>query len=209
MKRHFLTGLILLLPFAISALLVIWLIDLLTDPFLDATKKMFSHFVHEDHPSAIEIFLGRLFVLIFLFFFTAGLGFLGRKYLFSKLFKNLQTLFLKMPIIRVVYKLCHDIAEATFTPDTKLFKETVLVPFPYKDSFAIGLVTGKIPPSLQKEFGGEVEAAVFVPTSPHPISGFLLLTPHKLTKPIDLSTEDAFKYIISCGTVPDTTKPNP
>jgi uncharacterized membrane protein len=206
MKRHFLTGLILLLPFAISAFILLWMIDFLTDPFLEVTKGTLTHLTHQQEPPAYVVFLGRLFVLVFLFFFTVTLGFLGRKYIFSRLLKHLQKLFLKVPVIRVIYRLCHDIAEATFTQDTKLFKQTVLIPFPHKDSLAIGLVTGEIPSSIQNGTG--VEVAVFVPTAPHPISGFVLLTPRNLIKPIDLSTEEAFKYIISCGTVPEEQHTN-
>lgn len=207
MKRHFLTGLILLLPFTISVLILLWMINFLTDPFLDVTKGTLTHLNHRQEPAAYVIFLGRLFVLVFLFFFTAGLGFLARKYIFSSLFKHLQKLFLKVPVIRVIYRICHDIAAATFTQDTKLFKQTVLIPFPHKDSLAIGLVTGEVPDCIKKDTG--VEIAVFVPTAPHPVSGFVLLSPKNLIKPIDLSTEEAFKYIISCGTVPEDKHTSP
>ena len=182
------------------------MVDFLTDPFLGLAKGTLIHFTHRQEPPPYVIFLGRLFVLVFLFFFTVALGFLARKYVFYRLLTRLQKLFLKVPVIRVIYKLCHAIAETTFTPDSKLFKQTVLIPFPHKDSLAIGLVTGEIPASLKKDT--DIEVAVFVPTAPHPISGFVLLTPKNLIKPIDLSTEEAFKYIISCGTVPENKHPN-
>ncbi len=203
-KRYFLTGLALLLPFAISLLIVIWLVDLLTDPFLHlAQETLFRNhpFFLENHPT-FTLVLSRISVLVFLFFFTLFLGILGEKYIFSKLLAHLQTLFLKVPILRVIYKLCHDITTATLKADSKLFKQTVLIPFPHKDSWAIGLTTSDVPKAF-KEQVPEIEIAVFVPTSPHPMSGFVLLTPQKLIKPIDLSAEDAFKYIISCGTTLD------
>lgn len=211
MKRYFLTGLILLLPFAISLLAFLWLVDILTDPFLEMvqTSLVFKNhelFFHE-HPT-LALFISRSLILIFLFFFILFLGALGRKYVFSKIVDRLESLFLKVPIIRVIYKLCHEVTSATFSSGSKLFKETVLIPFPQQDSLAIGLVTGEIPPALKKE-GVDIEMAVFVPTSPHPMSGFILLTPKKLIKPVDLSTEEAFQYIISCGTMSQTQQKRP
>ena len=210
MKKYFLMGIAFLLPFVITLFILIWVIDFLTNPFLSLTKDLILFFLPmsylflEEH-HFLGIILSRIFILLSLLFFTCFFGFLADKYIFSSCFSYLQKIFLKMPIIRAIYKICKDIASSTVSADAPLFQQTVLIPFPHQDSLALGLVVKEVPPCTQKET--DIEIAVFVPTSPHPISGFLLLTPKKWTKPVDLSTEEVFKYLISCGAnSPEKTK---
>jgi uncharacterized membrane protein len=208
MKRFFLTGLIVLLPFAISIFLFIWILDLLTDPFLALARGILLYLTENDplilerHPH-IAMALSRLLIISFLIGLTFCLGFLTRKYTFSYFFNKIQKIFLRIPFLRVVYKVSHDLAKVTFATDSSLFKETVLLPFPHKDALALGLITAECPPVLKKYV--DIELSVFVPTAPHPISGFILFTPKKDVFQVELSTEDAFKFIISCG----STNPTP
>jgi uncharacterized membrane protein len=206
MRKYLITGIVILLPITLSLLIFIWLIDLLTEPFI----KIAQHVLLQINPSwdftlanhsLMTTVVSRILVILFLFFVTLSLGFLARKYFFSFLIRLTNKLFLRIPIIKVIYKLTQDMTKAMFNEDQKPFKETAIVPFPSPDSHAIGLVTGH-PPDHFKKGAPEADLVVFVPTSPHPISGFLLLCPKKYVKPLDVSTEDAFKFIISCGVLP-------
>ncbi len=205
MKRYFITGLIFLIPFVITILLLITAVDIITDPF----TSLASHFLGkwtQTHPELTKI-ISRLLVLLFVCLFTLSLGFLAQKYLIANLLHRLQNFLQKIPFVRVIYRFTKDVTKMTLSSEEKLFKQTVLVPFPQTDSLAIGLVSRPPPPCISNAAPSEVEIAVFIPTAPHPISGFLLLTSQKWVKPIDVSTEDAFKYIISCGTVTDFKQP--
>lgn len=212
MKKHFLTGLIILLPIALSILIFIWLVDLLTAPFTSFVENLLLQFedvwnFNLNKHIFITKVLSRVLVVLFLLLVTFILGFLARKYFFSALLRMTNALFLRIPIVKVIYKLLQDMTQAVFSDGEKPFKETAIVSFPHAEAQAIGLVTGT-PPDILRKHAPEVEFTVFVPTSPHPISGFLLLYPKKYAKPIDMSTEDAFKFIISCGVLKTESEKN-
>jgi len=213
MKKYFITGLIILLPFALTLFLVAYIIDIMTGPFVGIVEDLIIAFetkrgVHLTNHDFVVLFFSRLITIAFLIVFIFFLGFCARKFLFNFLLNQANKLFSRIPVIKTVYRLTRDVTNAIFTQKEKTFKQTVLIPFPLKETHAFGLVTGEVPPSIKKILN-EVDLTVFVPTSPHPISGFLLLTPQKLSYPVDVSTEDVFKFLISCGvTEPKSSTPD-
>lgn len=208
MKKNLLSGLILLLPLTITIAVIIFIVDLLTTPFL-GNMESFLHFLASNFSFDIEyhttalVFISRIFILILLFIFVLLLGFLGKRLFFNWLVKTMHAIMLRIPLINSIYKICRDIIEAIFSEKKKIFSRVVTVPFPSSDSKAIGLVTGNAPSEAQhadlSDSPQEILKTVFVATSPHPISGFLLLTEEKYLNSLDLSIEDAFKFLISCG----------
>ena len=206
MKKHLLTGIAILLPMAISLLILTWLIDFLTAPFVSVAKHLLIQFddtlgIRIENHEFVANTLSRILVIVFLFFTTLLLHFLARKYFFSWVLKFFNTIFLRIPLFKGIYRLTQDVAQAVFDQNNKPFKETALLQFPHEGTQVLGFVTGT-PPDLLKKLAPEAELSVFVPTSPHPMSGFLLLCPQKQVKLVDIPVEDAFKFIISCGVVP-------
>ena len=208
MKKNLLSGLALLLPLAVTIFIFIFLVDLLTTPFLEHVKdiiKFFSSsYVDFDTHSTSLILLSRVLILITLFFGLIVLGFLGKRIFFHYIIKTFHRWMLKIPLINKIYKGTRDIILALLSEDKKIFSRVVAVPFPNEHSKAIGLVTGNAPITLDEEKNEKAPPqqtlkSVFVATSPHPLSGFLLLTEEKYLTRIDFSVEDAFKYLISCG----------
>ena len=100
----------------------------------------------------------------------------------------------------------NDITKNALNSDKKnLFKGTAIVPFPDQKTRAMGLISG-LPPaavSKKKEDDGRLQdkelQSVFIPTSPHPISGFLVMYAKEDIQPVDVPTEDLFKFLLSCG----------
>jgi len=136
------------------------------------------------------------------------LGFFGRKFFFKLFLRLMDKLFLRIPIIKTIYHLINEITKSVFSQDKKTFKQTVLLPFPNDNSHAIGFVTGPVPEAFKKA-SPTSDLSVFVPTSPQPISGFLLITPKQFAYPVDVSIEDAFKFLLSCGVMhPGETPPS-
>lgn len=196
------TGLVILLPFTLSLLIFIWLIEILTAPFMPIAKALllYTGFLH-DKTALSTIFLSRILVILFLLTATFLVGFLARRLIIAYLISLSNRLFLRIPGFRTIYCFCQNITKAAFNTSAPPFKSSVLISFPHKDSLALGLVTGSIPEALKKHIG-ELEIAVFVPTAPHPISGFILMTSKKCVCPVDMTTEEVFKFIISCGIIP-------
>jgi uncharacterized membrane protein len=182
-----------------------WLFNLFTAPVAGLMESLIMTYEKQqglsmEHHTMLVLFLSRLFSLVFLLLFIFLLGFCGQKFLVKIFLKTPETLFSRIPLVRTIFRLSHDITKAVFSDDKKTFKETVLLPFPHNEAFAVGFVTGDTPKIL-REGMPPTDLAVFVPTAPHPMSGFVLLVPKNTVRPVDVSVEDAFKFLISCGVI--------
>lgn len=205
MKKYLFTGFLTFLPLALTTLIVIYLFDVLTAPFVGLFKNMFVNYElrhginPEAHPDFI-LFISRLTVLIVLFVLVFLLGFFGRKFLIHTLLKITNKIFSRIPFVKSIYRISVDVTKAFFSPGKKMFDKTVLIPFPNHQTHAIGFVTGDVPIEMKKVIV-DLELSVFVPTSPHPLSGFMLMTPKKNVIDVDISVQDAFTFLVSCGTI--------
>lgn len=215
MKKNLLSGFILLLPITITLIFIIFLVDLLTTPFLGYTEgvlrffgEMYSFDLSYHH--TLLLVLSRVIILILLFFFVLVLGFLGNRIFFNWIMKLTHATMLKIPLINSIYRVCKDIISAVLSENRKIFNKVVVVPFPCSESRTLGLVTGNAPEEIQEKghqiHPGKQIKTVFVPTSPHPTSGFLLFAEEERLTTLDLSFEDALKYLISCGVFTPASK---
>ncbi len=209
MKKYFLTGLIILLPFLLTVMIILYLFDIFTGPFVGLVEGLIISYEEKrgiilNNRDVFVQLISRITVFIFLLFFIYGLGFFARKYFFNLLLSLTNKLFSKVPLVRSIYRVSRDLTKAVFTQDSKTFKETVVIPFPGHDAHALAFVTGPVPDAIRKVIPN-AELTVFVPTSPHPISGFLLLSPKKLVHQVDVSTEDGFKFLLSAGIMAPST----
>jgi uncharacterized membrane protein len=205
MKKYFFTGFIALLPIALTLIIANWLFNLFTAPLAGLTEAIILSYEKQlglsmEHHDTLVLFLSRVFALILLLVLILLLGFCGQKFLINVFMKIPERLFSHIPLVRTIYRLSNDITKAMFQENKKTFKETVLLPFPHNDALAIGFVTGDTP-EVFKGYKFHTDLAVFVPTAPHPMSGFVLLTPKKIVTHVDVSVEDAFKFLISCGVI--------
>ncbi|MGD0665725.1 MAG: DUF502 domain-containing protein [Rhabdochlamydiaceae bacterium] len=211
MKKSFSTGLIILLPFALSIWVLSYLFDLFTNPLYHLIEKLLI--LYEKNQGMILVqhdtfvsFVSRVAALILTFFFIVVLGYLGRKFFFHSLMKATNKLIFKIPIVGTLYRLTKDITKAMLSSDQKTFKESILIPFPSKETYSVGFVTGDVPQDL-KDIIPSIDVTVFIPTAPHPISGYVLFCDRKSLKSTDVSVEDTFKFLVSCGVLhPPTNK---
>ncbi len=201
MKKTFLAGLAILLPITITIVIVVFIVDLLTAPFAGLVSDFITgHGLTElgARHKYILLFVSRIIVLILLFFLTLFLGFLGRRIFFSWFIKLTDKIFAKIPIIKTIYRISREVSSSVFTEKKKeFFKGTVTVPFPHEKSRAMGLLSGN-PPEEVNQKKQELQS-VFIPTAPHPISGFLVMYHKDEVKKTDIETEDLFKFLLSCG----------
>jgi uncharacterized membrane protein len=203
MKKYFLTGFITLLPLALTCIIVNWLFGLFAAPLAGFTEMILGKTLglSPEHHAALILFLSRLLALILLFVLILVLGFCGNKFLINIFMKIPERLFSHIPLVGTVFRLSKDITKAVFSDNKKTFRETILLPFPHDEALTLGFVTGDTPDSLKSRELPQTDLVVFVPTAPHPMSGYVLLVPKKITRSVDVSVEDAFKFLISCGTL--------
>ncbi len=207
MRKYFLAGLVILLPLALTIIVVLFVFNLLTKPFVDVLHSFFNYYGVLQNgflifsAEQVRQVISQIIIFALLFFFTVFVGMLGRWYLTNSLIKMWDYVFHRIPIIRTVYKTCQEVINTIFATKTKSFKQVVMVPFPDANTYSIGLVTQENIPNLTKK-SYEGLTAVFVPTTPNPTSGFLMMFQEKDLIHLDMTIEEAFKYIISCGVIP-------
>ncbi|MCB1111873.1 MAG: DUF502 domain-containing protein [Chlamydiales bacterium] len=206
MRKYFITGLMILLPLAMTIIIVMFLVNLLTVPFIGIVQSIFNYYDIFTQgflflsAAQVQEYVAKVLILAALFFSTVFIGWITRWYFIHRLLKIWDYLFNKVPFIRSVYKTSQDVINTIFTNDSKSFKQVVLVPFPGSESYSIGLITRESLPGLPKPGDSEL-VAVFVPTTPNPTSGFLIIFEEKEVIYLDMRVEEALKYVISCGVI--------
>lgn len=109
----------------------------------------------------------------------------------------------RIPLVRSIYKSVKQIATTILASDSKSFRKVVLVEYPRKDTWSMGFLTNEHVIIETDKLNGDL-AAVFVPTTPNPTSGYIIMLPKADIIELDITVEDGFKYIISMGViVPD------
>jgi uncharacterized membrane protein len=216
MKKYFVTGLVILLPVALTFAIVAFVFNLLTVPFLGAVKTVFDRYdIFENgflflNSEQMQNLAAQILILISLLSITLILGFIVRWFFFRTTIKCAEYMVRQIPLVSTIYKTSKDIIKTIFTSDNQSFKQVVIVRFPNPHTHAIGLVTRENVPGL-KNTDYEDAVAVFVPTTPNPTSGFLVMYKQKDLIYLDMKVEDALKFVISCGVImpefTSTTKP--
>ncbi len=204
MKRYFITGLVILLPLAVTIAVVVFIIDLLTKPFMGMMTQMLTHFTGPYgaflRSDTVVRYTSQFLILILLFLCTVVLGMITRWFFVHALLKLGDRLLGRIPLVNTVYKTSQEIIRTLFSSTKSSFKQVVMVPFPHKETYMIGLVAGDSPKSCCDQMGEEL-ISVLVPTTPNPTTGFLLMFKRRDLVYVDMKTEDAIKYVVSCGVV--------
>lgn len=206
MKKYFLTGLVILLPIAITIAVVSSIINFFTGPFVKIVSSFLQSINFADHGflflshEQVVLYLSKLLILVCLFFLIIGLGMLTRWYVIRGALNIGDRMLHRIPVVRTVYKTTKEIIKTLFNKDATAFKQVVLVPFPRKDMFALGLISGGAPNICSSTYGSNL-VSVLVPTTPNPTSGFLLMFQQEDLIYLDMKPEEAIKYIISCGSI--------
>ncbi len=206
MKKYFITGLVILLPLAVTIGIIIFIVNFLTRPFIEAASNFLSHF-----PLLQKGFLflnseqlvrygSKILILMMLFGVTILLGMITRWFFIKGLLNLGDRLLHRIPLVNTVYKTTQDIIKTLFVSDKNSFKQVVMVQFPRKDVYALGLIARESPPVCSRGIGHDL-ISVLIPTTPNPTTGFLLMFKKEDLIYIDMKPEDAIKYVVSCGVI--------
>ena len=187
LRNNFIAGVVVLIPIGITLYLTLFIIRISSKVIPKEINP--NNYLPFDIPG-VEILIA---LVIITFIGWLSLSFLGKK--FFELFNNVLK---KIPILRTIYSAIGQMTESFTKTDNKQ-KSVVLLEYPRKGVWAVGFAT-KENEGLIKEKIKEDLINVFVPTTPNPTSGFLLLVPKKDLIFLDISFEQASKFIVSAGT---------
>ena len=187
LRNYFITGIVVLVPIGITLYL--------TKFFISVSSKLIPE---EINPNSylpflipgLEIFLAVIFITL--------IGYLSLSFIGKKVLQLFNDLLKKIPILRTIYSAIGQMAE-TLAPNRKSKKSVVLIEYPRKGSWAVGFATKDNKGEISKKTNQNL-VNVFVPTTPNPTSGFLLMFPKEELVYLDMSFEEASKFIVSAGT---------
>lgn len=203
MKRYFLTGLFLFLPLALTLLIVTFIFNLLTTPFSGVVEAIFDRYnvlthgfwIFTEHQ--VRQIISQFLVLVFLFGFMILFGAVASNFLTGYFIRWGEFVIHRIPMVGGVYKTSKDIVNTLFQSKTSSFKQVVLVEFPHPGSYSVGFITKD---NIEGLMHGN-RLAVFMPTTPNPTSGFLMLVKRDDLIFLDMKVDEALKYVISCGVI--------
>ena len=186
-RNYFFTGVVVLIPIGITLYFTLFLTNI-SSKFLPKEINP-NHYLPYDIPG-VEIIISIFLITL--------IGWLSLSFIGRKLLEILNSILKRIPILRTIYSALSQMTE-TFTKDESGKKNVVLIEYPRKGMWAVGFATkdntGEISSKTKKNL-----VNVFVPTTPNPTSGFLLMFPKEEVIYLDMTFEEASKFIVSAGT---------
>tara|TARA_B100000745_G_C20038680_1_gene353870 strand:- start:143 stop:757 length:615 start_codon:yes stop_codon:yes gene_type:complete len=186
-RNYFITGVVVLIPISITVYLTLFLVSISSKIL---PKELNPNYYLPYNVPGLEIIISVIIITL--------IGWLSLSFIGKRLLNVFNNVLKKIPILRTIYSAIGQMTE-TFTSTDAVKKNVVLVEYPKKGTWAVGFAT--------KENSGEISDKakrklinVFVPTTPNPTSGFLLMFPKEEVIYLDLTFEEASKFIISAGT---------
>ncbi|MDD3546230.1 MAG: DUF502 domain-containing protein [Kiritimatiellae bacterium] len=191
------------LMLATPVMATLWIFNFL----LRVTTSWFpSHLLPKVVDDLLGGYLLQLIVLIFLLLIFYVLGELAHNFLGKRLYNLADRIFSGIPIIRNIYTFVRQLCEWVAKSRNTMFNATVLVEYPRKGCYVIGMVTANAHPGIankiKAEDGSPLECvSIFVATTPNPTSGFFIIVPKRDTIPLDMDISEAINLIISAGAI--------
>ena len=187
LRNNFFAGAVVLIPIGITLYLSLFIIKISSNILPKELNP--NNYLPFEIPG-IEIIIA---VIIITFIGWLSLSFLGKK-----IFELINRILKRIPILRTIYSAINQMTESLTKSDNKQ-KSVVLLEYPKKDVWAVGFATKENKGIINDKIGNEL-VNVFVPTTPNPTSGFLLMVPKKNLIFLDITFEQASKFIVSAGT---------
>ena len=207
LRRHFFAGLLVVTPLVITLWIVAWLINLIDGNARQFLGNVLDRFGLKYHVTVFGhdyqvIPIGFGLLLVFLTICLVGMiasNFIGRRVIHV-----VDRLIRRVPGVSWIYNATHQVSHAFLNRNKNLFSEVIFVEYPRRGIFSLGFVTNREMPGVQTATGEKI-ATVFIPTTPNPTSGYLLLIPERECIPCPMTVEESMKLIISGGVViPDS-----
>ena len=187
LRNYFITGIIVLVPLGFTLYLTIFLVSV--------SSKLIPEEINPN--SYLPFSIPGLEIALSIIFITL-IGFISLSYIGKRTLKLINDLLKKIPFLRTIYSAIGQMTESFASKKGKK-KSVVLVQYPSKGSWAVGFATKDNIGEISKKTNDKL-VNVFIPTTPNPTSGFLLMFPKKKVIYLDMSFEEASKFIVSAGT---------
>ncbi len=197
MKKYFITGLLVLVPLVVTFWVMSSLIEILDQSLL---------LLPEDwRPQKLLGFsmagLGALLTLAVIFV----TGLIATNFFGQQLIMLWEEMLSRVPVVKSIYSSVKQVSDTIFSDSGNAFRQALLVEYPRKGAWTVAFLTGVPGGDVSNHLKGDY-VSVYVPTTPNPTSGFFLMMPKADVVELDMTVDQALKYIISMGTVAPEVK---
>ncbi|MCA0403096.1 MAG: DUF502 domain-containing protein [Proteobacteria bacterium] len=203
LRSYLLAGLVVWLPIVVTLVVIRFIIDI-----LDKTLSLLPHSYQPIQLIGTNIpGLGAVISLLLLIL----TGVVATNFFGQRLFAWGEVLLAKIPLVRSIYNAAKQVIHAIFATNSEAFRKVLLVEYPRKGLWSVAFLTGATKGELNEKSGEEL-LSIFIPTTPNPTSGFLMMVPKKDVIELSMTVDEALKYIISLGVMqvnaPEISKEN-
>ena len=199
-QANFWAGLIIVLPAVISLAVLRWLFGTVAN--ITDTLLIFlpARLTHHDQGNGPMYWYWSAVALILAMFLIGTVGLLARNYFGQKIIEWVDSALMRIPLLNKIYSATKQVNDAFSATNKTAFRTVVLVEFPHAGAYSIGFITSDQQEEVQAKTNRRV-VCVFVPATPNPTSGFLLMVPEEKAIKLDMSVPNAIKYVVSLGAI--------
>jgi uncharacterized membrane protein len=192
MRKYFVTGLLILVPLVIT----VWVISLIVGT-LDQSLLLLPAAWRPEALIGFHIpMLGTIFTLLIIF--LTGLA--TRNFIGNQVVRAWELVLNRIPVVNSIYSSVKQVSDTLLSSSGNAFRKAVLVEYPRRESWTIAFITGVPGGDVKNHLIGDY-ISIYVPTTPNPTSGFFLMVKREQVIELDLSVDEALKYIVSMGVV--------
>lgn len=197
LQRYLIAGLLVWLPLWITLLIIGFVIDL-----MDKSLSLLPVAYRPETLLGVNIpGFGLLLSLVILI----ATGLLVTNFMGRRLVMIWEAFLSRIPLVRTIYSGVKQVVDTLFTPGGQSFRKVLLVEYPRQGLWSVAFQTGNGATQINSALEEEL-VTIFIPTTPNPTSGFLMLIPKKDVKELDMSVDEALKFVISLGVLQATKK---
>jgi uncharacterized membrane protein len=192
MKRYLIAGLLVWVPLGITIYVINWLVTT-----LDQTLLLVPAALRPENLVGFRIpGLGVLLSFLILF----GTGVVAANFFGQRLIQGWESLLGRIPFVKSIYSSVKQVSDTLLSDTGNAFRKALLVEFPRPGCWTIGFLTGSPADAVASHLQGE-HISIYVPTTPNPTGGYFVMVPKASVRELDMSVDEALKYIISMGVV--------
>jgi uncharacterized membrane protein len=199
-QANFLAGLAIVLPAVISVALLIWLFGTvanITDTLLIFLPRDLTH---QNQGAGPMFWYWSVAALLLTIFLIGIVGLLARNFIGKRIIGWVDAGLLRVPLLNKIYSATKQVNDAFSSGSKNSFRTVVCIEFPREGIYSIGFITSEQQDEIQSKMKQKL-VCVFVPTTPNPTAGFLLLVPQDKVIKLDMSVPEGIKYVISLGSI--------
>lgn len=193
LRRYFISGLLVWLPIWVTILVIKFLVDILSNTLSLLPTRYQPDALIGFHIPGIGVIITLLVIFL--------TGIFVANYIGSRLVVVWDAMISRIPLVRTVYMGVKQVTETLFTPGGQSFRKVLLVEYPRRGLWSLAFQTGDSTPLVNKKLHQKDLVTIFIPTTPNPTSGFLIIVPRSEVIELDMSVEQALKFVISLGVV--------